>query len=985
VAREIKVALLGDTRSLERAFSKAGKSGGTFSSGMGKVGHGLGTVVKGAALAGAAVGALGVIIGTKLVQDMASQQQMSVQTNTVIASTGQAANVTRKHVEDLASAIANKSGLDDQAVQSGENMLLTFTNIRNETGKGNKVFDQSTKILADMSVALGQDMSKSAIQLGKALNDPVKGMSALQRVGVTFTEGQKKTVAAMVKAGNTIGAQKLILHELNKEFGGSALAAGQTLPGKLNILKGRLMDLGTSMAAGIMPHLSHLVGFLNRVVAAPNMSVRMKIIWDGIKEFAENAEKVIGDALFGSSHVVHIRGAASSVVVDPGIVAGIKARIESMMATTDWDAVGRRIGAGIGKAIKIGDDALNKILSSITAWVGSHRAKLADLGAQMLAAIVIKLTDPAFWAKHWDLAIGVALAVGPGKFGKLGLKIGELIVKPLGTLGAKIGGALAEAFVSAAEKVGPKAGLLALHAVLLLEKGLVAGGKLVGKAALALGRGIVERVGAGLNKLGFIAKVLISTALVQSIAAAAIAAYNGAVHLGGRIVSGVVDGLKGLPGALKSKIEGTLSSVLSHINVPGFSPPEHAAAQAIGNPLGRGVILGFLAGSRDLPEKIGGKLKASLESARNRIDGLRAGFATSFGRLGADAMSAFDATTTKKLDVIARKFDNWRRDATNTFEAVGRAASKAFGIASKGIDDAGSALTPHEQQLQDLQSGHDQAGRDADMARGQADLAAATTPEEQAAAQKEIDDAVYNQRIFDLGVLAAAERAAKDAATVIAQQKLQDDYDEEERRRQAAYDAQNSNWEIQQAKETLDLQSRRDLRKRHLEDMLADLQENLDKNPKAWRKNHAKIMKIFEDDFGPDFKAAGGALGTGFREQLIEDFKVTGDLLGNVGAAIKNALSPENQAAVAAAADKTNPKKMAVGGIVTRPTLALIGEAGPEAVIPLSGGGGSGGGGGGGVVINITGMIGDEQVEQLRNILIRRGRNTTGGALGGFA
>ena len=34
--------------------------------------------------------------------------------------------------------------------------------------------------------------------------------------------------------------------------------------------------------------------------------------------------------------------------------------------------------------------------------------------------------------------------------------------------------------------------------------------------------------------------------------------------------------------------------------------------------------------------------------------------------------------------------------------------------------------------------------------------------------------------------------------------------------------------------------------------------------------------------------------------------------------------------------------KLAQGGIVTRPTLGLIGEAGPEAVIPLGRGGGMG-------------------------------------------
>jgi phage-related minor tail protein len=44
---------------------------------------------------------------------------------------------------------------------------------------------------------------------------------------------------------------------------------------------------------------------------------------------------------------------------------------------------------------------------------------------------------------------------------------------------------------------------------------------------------------------------------------------------------------------------------------------------------------------------------------------------------------------------------------------------------------------------------------------------------------------------------------------------------------------------------------------------------------------------------------------------------------------------------------------LADGGIVTRPTLALIGEAGPEAVIPLN----RGGMGAGGITVNVTGGL----------------------------
>lgn len=158
------------------------------------------------------------------IQGARESQKTNAQTEAVLKSTGDAAHTTAKQVEELAFAISNKTGVDHNQIQSSENMLLTFTNVRNAVGKGNDIFNQATQTVTDMSVALGEDSKSAAIQLGKALNDPIKGITALQRVGVSFTDAQKKQIASMVKAGNTMGAQKMILHELNKEFGGSAAA-----------------------------------------------------------------------------------------------------------------------------------------------------------------------------------------------------------------------------------------------------------------------------------------------------------------------------------------------------------------------------------------------------------------------------------------------------------------------------------------------------------------------------------------------------------------------------------------------------------------------------------------------------------------------------------------------------------------------------------------------------------------------------------------
>jgi phage-related minor tail protein len=179
-----------------------------------------------AGLAGLAVGAAGLAGAVKdSIGEYREAQKVGAQTNAVIKSTGGAAGVSAKHVGDLATAISKKAGIDDEAIQSGENLLLTFKGVRNEVGKGNDIFDQATQTITDMSVSLKQGLKPSAIQVGKALNDPVKGITALGRVGVQFTEGQKKMIAGLVKSGDTLGAQKIILKELKSEFGGSAAAA----------------------------------------------------------------------------------------------------------------------------------------------------------------------------------------------------------------------------------------------------------------------------------------------------------------------------------------------------------------------------------------------------------------------------------------------------------------------------------------------------------------------------------------------------------------------------------------------------------------------------------------------------------------------------------------------------------------------------------------------------------------------------------------
>lgn len=205
----------------------------------------------------AAVGVGLLKVGKDSLAAFGDSEKVVAQTGAVLKSTGGAAGVTAKQVGDLAARLQKLSGVEDEAIQAGQNMLLTFTNLRNEAGAGNDVFNQATRTLLDMSVALGTDAKTSAIQLGKALNDPIAGIGALSRVGVTFTDEQKSLIKTLVESGDVMGAQKIILAELNKEFGGSAKAAGdaQTPMERLTL---RLGDMQEKIGAFLVPALERL-------------------------------------------------------------------------------------------------------------------------------------------------------------------------------------------------------------------------------------------------------------------------------------------------------------------------------------------------------------------------------------------------------------------------------------------------------------------------------------------------------------------------------------------------------------------------------------------------------------------------------------------------------------------------------------------------------------------------------------------------------
>jgi hypothetical protein len=208
------------------------------------------------------------------------QLKLNKQTEAVIKSTGAAAGVTAKQVANLATKLSLQAGVADDDVQSIENMLLTFKEIKNT--KTDKVFNDTTAAALDMATAMKIGGRQAALQLGKALNDPIKGVTRLQRVGVTFTDGQKEQIKNYVKLGQTAKAQGVILHEVQSEFGGSA-AAVATPADKMRTAWHALQE---QVGLALLPQLAKLANFATTTLlpAFSRFVVFIQTHWPQISE-----------------------------------------------------------------------------------------------------------------------------------------------------------------------------------------------------------------------------------------------------------------------------------------------------------------------------------------------------------------------------------------------------------------------------------------------------------------------------------------------------------------------------------------------------------------------------------------------------------------------------------------------------------------------------------------------------------------------------
>lgn len=273
------------------------------------------------ALAVGAIGAAVVTFGVSSVKAFSESQDLIAQTNAVLKSTAGIAGVTADQVTKLATSWQLQSKYSDEAVRGAENILLTFTNI------GKNVFPDATKAVLDVSTAMHQDLQTSSIQIGKALQDPIHGMTALSRVGALNRDDFERLNKEW--SGGTVpllDQQRELLQALNKEFAGSAVAAGGTFAGSVAKLKNAFNDLQEQVGQVIVKALGPFADLLAKVTAhisdSGGILKMITTFWDEHKGMVIAAAGAIAGALVPAIVAMTVAFAGFLLTLAPWMLVG---------------------------------------------------------------------------------------------------------------------------------------------------------------------------------------------------------------------------------------------------------------------------------------------------------------------------------------------------------------------------------------------------------------------------------------------------------------------------------------------------------------------------------------------------------------------------------------------------------------------------------------------------------------------------------------
>jgi hypothetical protein len=422
-SRTFEIKITGDTSGVQGALGRASRAAedasrkvggigaaaraaegavGGMAARLGGLGAGLSAMGPAGLAAAAAMGALSAAI-VPAIRSAEQFERIGMRTEAIVRATGSAAGLTAQQIRGMAQTIARETLASTEGVEQAAQKLLTFRSVAGDA------FERTLRAAQDLAATGFGSLESATVQLGKALENPLQGISALAESGVSFTQSQRGVIAALVETGRQAEAQRLILEAVEKQVGGAGRAEAGGLSGAYDTLKQNIQEvfaqlgsLGPIQAAtGAVNVLADAVGRVNRALQGLAESRAPEAVAERAVEAAQRRLEQIRQTneaqssagAYGPSRQ-ELEGQAAALRIAEENLAAAQQRLREIRERGEADAArvaaeGAATRAGIEReAAQAGLDALRAARDQRLAIERTYQRAVATINRAVAAGVL---------------------------------------------------------------------------------------------------------------------------------------------------------------------------------------------------------------------------------------------------------------------------------------------------------------------------------------------------------------------------------------------------------------------------------------------------------------------------------------------------------------------------------------------------------------------------------------------------------------------
>ena len=258
-------------------------------------------------------------------------------------------------LQEAADRLGNQTLFNQEEFTRGFNLLTSFRNI------GVDSYTRVAQAAADIAQVNQVDVSTSFMQLAKALQDPERNLSNLNRSGIAFTKTQTDVIKELMKTNRTAEAHAMILSIVEESYNKLSQAASEGFAGNVDTLGESFRDFSETLGKALEPALIQVTKGLTELIKVTTQFINSPIagtaaIFTAIALAAKGTIAILAAVKLG---LLAVGGAAGVAAIALNSIPFVAAATLLGALTTKIISAAKE-QRDFNKALKDGDEQLLK-------------------------------------------------------------------------------------------------------------------------------------------------------------------------------------------------------------------------------------------------------------------------------------------------------------------------------------------------------------------------------------------------------------------------------------------------------------------------------------------------------------------------------------------------------------------------------------------------------------------------------------------------